>query len=335
MRKIWNAVQFLVLSLSIAGVVAINVIAQEKKQEESPASTTTNSVIVSQPLVPIATTNIQPFPLTLPMVAPIEPLGNVQNASFSGEVVNESIQTLIDGNRIIQRSSSMVYRDSQGRTRIEWSFKSINAQTRGENAEHKTISISDPVSGVSYSLDPQARTAYKYATGDFGVGVSQSTTGAHQPAAAPNAAPVVQRFQRYVAVIGFGQTNGAPIISSSEQGIPCKNESLGKQVIEGVEAEGTRTTCTIPEGAVGNERPIEYFLERYYSGELQMVVMTKSSDPRSGEATQRLTNINRDEPDASLFQPPADYTISEPQMLKDIIERRNKLSENNREPNHQ
>lgn len=88
-------------------------------------------------------------------------------------------------------------------------------------------------------------------------------------------------------------------------------ESLGKQTIEGVEAEGKRTTTTIPAGAVGNERPIEMITETWYSPELQTTIMSKRSDPRTGESIFRLTNIRRGEPDASLFQVPSDYTVKE------------------------
>jgi hypothetical protein len=88
-------------------------------------------------------------------------------------------------------------------------------------------------------------------------------------------------------------------------------EQLGKQTIEGVEAEGTRTTVTIPAGEIGNERPIEIVSERWYSPELQLVVMTRHSDPRFGETTYKLTNINRAEPAKSLFEVPSDYTVKE------------------------
>ena len=88
-----------------------------------------------------------------------------------------------------------------------------------------------------------------------------------------------------------------------------KEGRLGKQIIEGVEATGTRTTITIPVGEIGNERPIEIVSERWYSPELQLVVMTRHSDPRMGETTYKLTNINRAEPAKTLFEVPADYTI--------------------------
>jgi hypothetical protein len=40
-----------------------------------------------------------------------------------------------------------------------------------------------------------------------------------------------------------------------------------------------------------------------------MVIMSKHRDPRSGETIYRLTNINRSEPDRSLFEVPADYKV--------------------------
>jgi hypothetical protein len=86
-------------------------------------------------------------------------------------------------------------------------------------------------------------------------------------------------------------------------------EQLGKQIIEGVEAEGSRTTVTIPAGEIGNEKPIVIVSERWYSPELQMVIMSKHSDPRSGETIYRLTNISRLEPAKALFEVPGDYTF--------------------------
>jgi TonB family protein len=90
-----------------------------------------------------------------------------------------------------------------------------------------------------------------------------------------------------------------------------KTEALGKQMIEGVECEGKRRVTTIPAGDIGNERAIETIHESWYSPELQMTIMTKQTDPRFGESTYRVTNINRSEPDASLFQAPNDYSVKE------------------------
>src|SRR6266566_1453949 len=90
-----------------------------------------------------------------------------------------------------------------------------------------------------------------------------------------------------------------------------QEEDLGTQTIAGVTAQGTRLTRTIPAGQIGNEKPITIVHERWYSNNLQTVVMSKRSDPWSGETTYTLTNINRTEPDASLFTVPSDYTVTQ------------------------
>ena len=109
----------------------------------------------------------------------------------------------------------------------------------------------------------------------------------------------------------LGPAPGGAFVMMRGDSKNTKKESLGKQTIEGVEAEGTRITTTIPAGDIGNELPIEMVFETWYSPELQTVIMSKHSDPRSGESTYRLTNINRIEPPHSLFELPPDYTVQE------------------------
>ena len=99
--------------------------------------------------------------------------------------------------------------------------------------------------------------------------------------------------------------------SRSEHGDIWVGIDLGTQSVEGVSAVGTRTTFTIRAGQIGNERAIEIVDERWFSPDLQTTVMTRHTDPRSGEVVYRLTNINRTEPDHSLFEMPADYTLRE------------------------
>jgi hypothetical protein len=81
--------------------------------------------------------------------------------------------------------------------------------------------------------------------------------------------------------------------------------------VEGVSATGSRSTTTFPSGAIGNLQPIKIVVEQWMSTDLHVLVMTKHSDPRSGETTYRLQNIVRAEPDRSLFTVPADYTLKE------------------------
>jgi hypothetical protein len=81
--------------------------------------------------------------------------------------------------------------------------------------------------------------------------------------------------------------------------------------MDGVEVEGTRRKSTIPAGEIGNEKPIDVVSERWYSKELQTVVMSRHDDPRMGETRYRLTHLTRGEPDRALFEVPSDYTIKE------------------------
>jgi hypothetical protein len=96
-------------------------------------------------------------------------------------------------------------------------------------------------------------------------------------------------------------------------------ESLGTQFMEGVAVEGTRTTLTIPAGQIGNELPINMVSERWFSPDLKVLVMSRQSDPRFGETTYRLTNINRSEPSPQLFEIPANFTVVDPAMQRDVI----------------
>jgi hypothetical protein len=77
----------------------------------------------------------------------------------------------------------------------------------------------------------------------------------------------------------------------------------------------TRTVTTLPAGAIGNLRPIEIVNERWYSPDLRVVVFSRRTDPRFGETVYKLTNIVRAEPDASLFQVPADFKRQEVRPL--------------------
>jgi TonB family protein len=106
--------------------------------------------------------------------------------------------------------------------------------------------------------------------------------------------------------------NQAPVAAAKRDTKYSTNtEQLGKQMIEGAECEGTRVVTTIPTGAIGNERPIEIVGETWYSPELQMIILSKRSDPRFGESTYRVTNISRSEPDATVFQVPPDYAVKD------------------------
>jgi hypothetical protein len=250
---------------------------------------------------------------------------------YSAESVRESVQVLADGNRIVRRSVSRVYRDGKGRTRRE---------ELGPDGQVSSIAISDPASGTSFMFDPAVNVAHRTrvamftaqaaASGDAKTekGVTVSYSSESKPHAELKAAQEAELKARQHAEQAVASHAGAKAHVTGEQvtissvgpvtwvaagsaGISstAKKEDLGEQLIEGVPAKGTRTTTVIPAGAIGNELPITVTSEEWFSPDLKVLVMTKHADPRSGETTYRLTGITRGEPDPSLFELPAGVTI--------------------------
>jgi hypothetical protein len=237
----------------------------------------------------------------------------VKGAPYSAETITEFTQTLADGNVIRHKQTGNIYRDSEGRTRREQSLGRIGNLPMPQKAVQLTF-INDPVAGVSYVLDANRKTAEKLPMmkGAFEAGIAAGGPG-H---------------------MGFAGGGGTRIMHSTRavRALPATTQGEAQsesetRVIEGVQTVGNRTTHTIPAGEIGNERPIETVSERWYSPELQTVVMSKQVDPRMGETTYRLANVNRDEPARSLFEVPADYTVTEgPQKM--MLHERHEIKQN-------
>jgi hypothetical protein len=206
--------------------------------------------------------------------------GTITGAPYSALQTTEMVQKLGDGNTIVEKTQSNVYRDTQGRVRIEHSFPArpgSNTQT-----PRKMVSIFDPVAGSSYVLQPDQNTAFKSAM-------------RQRPPADSNAQGAQPRSPRH---------HGAPPTAAQ-----ATSENLGIQTINGVAATGTRTTQIIPAGAIGNTQPIQIVREVWMAQDLKIPVMIKTSDPRFGETTMQLTNVSQANPDPALFQVPANFTI--------------------------
>ena len=222
----------------------------------------------------------------------------VKNAPYSAEIVTETTQALPDGNRIKQSSTVRVYRDSEGRTRREQSLNNLNGLAPNSSLPQVAF-IHDPVGSASYALDLTKRTATKSGMGRGPWG-GQGGNGGPSPMGrrGDSGTPAPDAVGPRPMMRGRANQN-------------VKTESLGRQMIEGVQADGTRTTLSIPAGQIGNEQPIQVVTETWYSPELQTVVLRKRSDPRSGETVTRYTNVSRAEPPRTLFEVPADFKMSE------------------------
>lgn len=245
-----------------------------------------------------------------------------KGAPYSGEAINEFVQTLPDGNRIARKTVTKTYRDSEGRTRRE---QTITNWTNG--TETTTIMIGDPVAGLSFVLEPETRTAYR----ETQIVATAVTPG--EPAAGAGArgggpggrgAAGVRSYGPDGAVVTAVPTPAPSAGGGGMAGVKvpepgATTEQLGQKMIEGLQAEGTRTTTIIPAGAIGNEQPIKVISEQWFSADLQVLVSTRHSDPRSGETVYRLVNIVRGEQDRTLFEVPADYTIKESRMRQPMM----------------
>jgi hypothetical protein len=246
----------------------------------------------------------------------------VKNAPFSAEAVSESVQTLADGNRIVHNSTTKLYRNSEGRTRRQMVNGDGSLGTGFSFSYSPGVTILDSVGGNRYLLDDKLKTAEQMVlkattvlptirtealTDEQKAAIEKATSEARL------AAPAIAATLGAQTITGVGGGvnvyTPTPDTPAARPRYETKTEQLGVQNIEGIEAEGTRTTTIIPAGAIGNERPIETVYEKWYSKELQLVVMSKHTDPRFGEQTYRLTNIVRAEPDPSLFALPAGYRV--------------------------
>jgi hypothetical protein len=210
----------------------------------------------------------------------------VLNAPYTAEAVTEVIQTLADGNRIEQRTSGIVARDSHGRTRREQNGIALGALVA--QADSPIVTITDPTTGTQLNLNRDTKVARR----------SQSI-GSVSPAS-PNG-------------VGGRLATGDAGFATGEATPEVRTRKLGTKELEGLRVEGTETTVTIPAGAMGNRLPIRLVSERWYSPELKVVVMTRRIDPRFGETRFRLTNIVRGEPPASLFEVPSGFRIEDRQ----------------------
>jgi hypothetical protein len=159
------------------------------------------------------------------------------------------------------------------------------------------VEITDPIAGYRYTLDTQGKVAHRLVI------------------APPPAIPPQQRKAITDATARQGASQPAPggglvgSFSTIPRRIVSQRESLGTKLIDGIPVQGTKWIHTIPAGAQGNDHPMSTVRESWYSSELREMIESTSSDPRNGVNIMRLTNIDRNNPDPSLFQVPADYEI--------------------------
>jgi len=264
----------------------------------------------------------------------------VKNAPYSAEAVTELVQQLPDGNRIVRRATTLLARDGYGRTRQErrrehgstvYIYDPIEGKSFALNGERKTAvriprvprlptpptppTLPTPPTPPTPATPPMAAGApgapSTGARASLDVEPGRVTIRKHRDGASPDEVEVeVVRIGRGDGSLGGHEMPGpAPFTFPLLPHGKGETKKLGTREFDGVKADGAQTTQTIPAGAIGNEKPIVVATERWFSPELNVVVYAKTTDPRAGETTYRLTNIRRGEPPAEWFRLPDDYRV--------------------------
>ena len=248
----------------------------------------------------------------------------VKGKPYSARSITESVQTLADGNRIVQRNETAIFRDSEGRTRREQTLGGVGPWQAGEPTT--IIHIHDPVANKTYMLDPAERVvreirpfrmAFAHAEQIEAVkgGVEVARTEVHTvyDAAVPAPMPGSGGARGVVTAIRLPDGDNlrvhAPTDFHAAMGAYEPAEDLGEQVLEGLTVQGTRMKDTIPAGLMGNERPIEIVTERWFSKDIDAMVLQRFSDPRFGETTSKLVNVVLGDPSPDLFEVPQGYEL--------------------------
>ena len=183
------------------------------------------------------------------------------------EIVEERTTKLPDGTSKTEVLTSKVYRDGAGRMRTE-------TEVIGDSGESTVIAIIfNKPDGFMAMLVPAEKGGGRF---------------------------LFSKKQQSEA--GYGFTTIEPLIKVPGKKT-SKSESLGKQTIEGVEFEGTRTTTTM-----ADQPSIVGVQDHWAARDLGLFGLEKSSGPEL-ESTAKIRNLDRREPDPALFAPPPDYNI--------------------------
>lgn len=248
----------------------------------------------------------------------------IANAPYSAEAATEMTRILGDGTRIVTKHTAVMARDKEGRTRREMSLGNIGPWTSSNVKIPRIVTITDPVAKEMVILNADEKTATKSKLNGPTVFRTEKNDGNKR-----------EVFESRIEVRSKMATSGGHDVVSALPVLPGQQftyqrvgpkggvkENLGKQNMEGVMVEGTRTTHTIAAGEIGNDRPIVSVEESWYSPELQMVIYSKTTDPQFGETVYRVNGLRRTDPDAGMFKVPADYKVNEKSMTAPMIIRK-------------
>jgi hypothetical protein len=209
-------------------------------------------------------------------------VSSVAGCPFSAVVEITHTQTLGDGSHVVTKIKALSYRDSSGR--VGYQSFTVTDTFKDASETPNMIEIYDPVAGFVYMILPFRNAAWRSKLNGPPPAVGDLPRHAYSPEAAPASSAPDPRVKFVV-------------------------EDLGSQRMQGVLVHGTRAIRTIPAGVEGNDSEITTTSESWFSPDLGFKLLQKVSDPRSKDREMRVTSLQQSEPDPTLFQVPAGYTI--------------------------
>jgi hypothetical protein len=215
---------------------------------------------------------------------------------YTAHFKTTTVQTLANGVTITRETTEIRALDAQGRH-----YFAMTTPAAEQMPEHKMINVSDPTNGTftNWMSPGKTVTVQKRALNSEGCW----STGVVQ--ASIDAMPASDGVKDVV------DASSAP---ARPKQYKKESEDLGTQTIQGVVAQGRRTTDTIPTGAVGNDAPLIRTTEAWSSKTVPFMVRSITDDPRFGKTTRELVEFSQSEPDPALFQAPEVYQIVTQEM---------------------
>jgi hypothetical protein len=266
----------------------------------------------------------------------------VKGAPYCADAELESVQPLADGNRIVRRQTTRLCRDGDGRTRQEVDkagrrivyLRDPVAQEGWvldpERRTARRLGLHRALPGIEF--DSSAWRDFEQRMRDWAKGFGERMRREGASTAAPPAPPMPpmpptpaviadEPHDVHMQVLRVDPPGGLPalpMVAPLPPGVawraqlgaprgPGATTPLPARDLEGVRANGERTTWTIEAGTIGNEKPIVITREVWTSPDLMLTMLTRDADPRTGETTYRVKNLRRAEPDAASMRVPGDY----------------------------
>ena len=198
----------------------------------------------------------------------------VPNAPLTAVAEVQSTQVLDDGSSVSKKTFNRIARDSQGRIYNE--RRALVPESFDGEPPVISMHIYDPTTKLNTFLEVDTRLARQ--------SVRLET------------APTLALAQSRPSVVPVNRPG-------------YQEQDLGTESMENVVVHGVRKIRTIPATASGTGKPIVVTDEYWYSEELHLNMLVKHDDPRTGQQTVAITQVNRSEPPPATFEIPGDYKI--------------------------